>query len=175
MRRSAPYSDARHGRSVHRRQIALVTTFADQAVIAIENVRLFDEVQARTEELTKSLQQQTATSEILASISGSMTDTQPVFDAIVRNLLRLFGVDLPWCNCSRDNGSTCRRSAATPDSRSCRTTIPVPLDDTTGGGLAMLSRRTVQFAPLQGQPGGPAPRRKASHGSSVSSPSSFLR
>src|SRR5947207_7980355 len=73
------------------KQVELLTIFADQAVIAIENVRLFEDVQARTRELTVSLQHQTATSEILASISGSMMDTKPVFDAIVRNLLRLFG------------------------------------------------------------------------------------
>ena len=60
-------------------------------MIAIENVRLFEAEQERTRELTKSLEHQTATSEILASISGSITDTKPVFDAIVRNLLRLFG------------------------------------------------------------------------------------
>src|SRR5947208_17077734 len=53
------------------REVDLVQTFADQAVIAIENVRLFDEVQARTRELTESLQQQTATSEVLAVISAS--------------------------------------------------------------------------------------------------------
>src|SRR5262245_49023840 len=64
------------------KEIELVTTFADQAVIAIENVRLFDEVQARTRDLSEALEHQTATSEILASISGSMTDTKPVFDAI---------------------------------------------------------------------------------------------
>src|SRR5262249_60594134 len=76
------------------KQIELVTTFADQAVIAIENVRLFDEVQARTREATEALERQTATAEILASISGSVTDTKPVFDAIVRNLRRLFGTSL---------------------------------------------------------------------------------
>src|SRR5205823_1259657 len=67
------------------REIELVTTFADQAVIAIENVRLFDEVQARTHELTEALEQQTATSGILTVISNSLSDTQPVFEAIVEN------------------------------------------------------------------------------------------
>jgi GAF domain-containing protein len=73
------------------KQIELAETFADQAVIAIENVRLFDEVQTRTKELTVALEHQTATSEILSSISGSITDAQPVFEAIARNLRRLFG------------------------------------------------------------------------------------
>src|SRR5262249_34657853 len=72
------------------KQMELVTTFADQAVIAIENVRLFDEVQARTREVTDSLEQQTATSEILSVISNSLSDTQPVFDAIVQGARKLF-------------------------------------------------------------------------------------
>jgi len=70
-------------------QIALLQTFTDQAVIAIENVRLFTELEARNKALTEALDQQTATAEILRAISGSPTDFQPVFDAIVRNVIRL--------------------------------------------------------------------------------------
>ena len=81
------------------KQIALLKTFADQAVIAIENVRLFKELQERNRDLTDALEQQTATSEILEVIASSPTDIQPVFQTILDNGVRL---------CEAQNGAVFR-------------------------------------------------------------------
>ena len=71
------------------KQIDLVNTFADQAVIAIENVRLFDDVQKRTQELSESLEQQTATADVLKVISSSSGELQPVFDTMLAKATEL--------------------------------------------------------------------------------------
>src|SRR5262249_14381457 len=72
-------------------QVELVTTFADQAVIAIENARLFDEVQARTRELSQSLERQTAMSEVLKVVSSSPDELEPVFEAMLQNAVPICG------------------------------------------------------------------------------------
>jgi GAF domain-containing protein len=91
------------------KQIELVTTFADQAVIAIENVRLFDEVQARTRELSEALEQQTATSEVLQVISRSPGELEPVFQAMLESATRL--CDAKFGNLLLYEGGVFRRAA----------------------------------------------------------------
>jgi GAF domain-containing protein len=90
------------------RQISLLRTFADQAVIAIENVRLFKEIQERNAELREALEHQTATSEVLGIISRSPTDVQPVLDAIVESAARVCGIDDVLLRLHEGNASVLR-------------------------------------------------------------------
>ena len=123
------------------KQIELVSNFAAQAVIAVENTRLLSELRQRTDDLTESLEQQTATSEILASLSGSMTDTKPVFDAIVRSLLRLFGTSFATVQLVQDEMMHLAAFDGEPGFEKLAAHFPVPLDDNTVNGRAVLSNR----------------------------------
>src|SRR5262249_29601814 len=126
------------------KQIKLLETFADQAVIAVENVRLFTELEARNRDLTEALEQQTATSEILKVISSSPTDVQPVFDTIVQRAVRLCD-GLFGAVCMVD-GELIQRPAAfynyTPEAMAAVQRIyPMPPSRRQMIGRAILSRR----------------------------------
>jgi GAF domain-containing protein len=127
------------------RQIALLQTFADQAVIAIENVRLFTELEAKNRDLTEALDQQTATSEILRVISSSPTDVQPVFDAIAESAVRLcdalfggiFQVDAENLRAVGRHGPLAVRG------------LVMPITPGTVAGRTVLERRAVHVSDLQ--------------------------
>ncbi len=140
-----PFSDA---------QIAMLQTFADQAVIAIENVRLFTELQASNRELTTALDTQTATSDILRVISRSQTDVQPVFDAIVQSAVRLLRAHSGML--SQIAGEQLELAAFTSISETydsaMRTYWPRPLNSHGAHTLAIRDREPVNIADAASDP-----------------------
>ena len=128
------------------KQIELVTTFADQAVIAIENVRLFDAEQQRTRELSESLEQQTATSKVLDVISRSAFDLQAVFETVAESSVRLCGADRAFI--SRFDGELLRMVVAFNASQEFTEFMrqnPIHPGRNSAGGRAALERRTVHI------------------------------
>ena len=128
------------------RQVALVETLADQAVIALENARLFRELEARNGALTESLEQQTATSEILRVISSSPTDVEPVFAAVAASAARL--CDAFDAAIHRIDGDVLRLVAhegpIVPDAI-------LPLGEGTFAGHVVRERRAMHVADIQAE------------------------
>jgi GAF domain-containing protein len=124
------------------KQIELVTTFADQAVIAIENVRLLNELQERNAQLTESLEQQTATSEILRVIASSPTDIQPVLDTVAANAARL--CDANDAVVFRIEGDVLQPVAIYGPVPA----VPNPISRGSTSGRAVIDRRTIHIRDL---------------------------
>jgi len=135
-------------------QIRLLETFASEAVIAIENVRLFQELRARNHDLADALGQQTATSEILRVISSSHTDALPVFETIVRNAVALCGS--VFANVFRFDGELIHYVASHntgPDYvELLRSKYPMRPDTSQVSGRVMLSRSIVRLEDARSDP-----------------------
>jgi GAF domain-containing protein len=135
-------------------EIALLQTFADQAVIAIENARLLSELQAKNADLTEALEQQTATAEILRVISRSQTDVQPVFDTIVRSAVKL--CDGLFSALFQFDGELLHFVAQhnfTPEAlERMHRTYPIPPTRALGSGRAFLERAVVHIPDVEVDP-----------------------
>jgi len=136
------------------KQIELMKTFANQAVIAIENVRLFKELDVRNRDLTETLEQQTATGEILRVISASQTDVQPVFEAIAENSLRL--CEAAFSTVFRFDGQMVHLEALrniSPDAAAAiRAAFPMPLSRAGASARAIMTRSTVHITDVRDDP-----------------------
>jgi GAF domain-containing protein len=135
------------------KQIALVKTFADQAVIAMENARLLSELTQRTDDLTQSLEYQTATSELLEVISRSASDIQPVFDTMLAAAARLCGLQMGGA-AIRD-GEVMRYVSSIGVSAEFDKWLretPNPIDRTSIAGRAALTKRVVYIPDVTVEP-----------------------
>jgi signal transduction histidine kinase len=135
------------------RQIELITTFADQALIAIENVRLFDQVQTRTRELSESLQQQTATADVLKVISRSTFDLKSVLQTLVESAGRLCEADFATITRQKD-GVLFFAEAYGYSSEFVEyvRALPVERGRGTATGRALLERRVIHIADVLADP-----------------------
>ena len=135
------------------RQLALIQTFADQAVIAIQNARLFNEVQAKTRDLTESLQQQTATADVLKVISRSAFDLNSVLDTLLSSAARLCGADRGLIN--QKDGDVYRLAAnhgMSEDFMAFARETPIAVDRSTMIGRVALDGKTVHIHDVMNDP-----------------------
>ncbi len=130
------------------KQTELVQTFAAQAVIAIENVRLFNETK-------EALDQQRASSEVLGAISSSIANTSPVFEAILTACGHLFEGHLVGLNLLNEAGSVDLAAYHGPSEQEMRAIYPLPLDRSTGSGMCILEGRPIQFPDMDAPEGVP--------------------